>query len=330
LYTLTENQWVKSDAGFGDRVVISGKGIEMARSVITKNKISVIQFHSAFYIPPTDQLVFGFNFFYDLILPDGSQGNRSIGVFVSDIAAMTLQLSFDKDQSGERLLLQYARDWVTAKIQEGSLQQREERLIMTRDLESMPKYGPEDFVSVREAVFLVVPPSQPISETIAANHLAPLLIEERDAINALFYDQHGQRLLLLPQERNILDFFKDAASSEEFGIRVMSLGAISREMNKDILRNLTGITDSTAGSVNLLKAYLSNKNVPTDPIIKPLQHFGRIRNGYPAHSDYADVVESYRYFGIPYPVENFPGGWQLLLNHYLKVLQELKRVLLKR
>jgi hypothetical protein len=101
-------------------------------------------------------------------------------------------------------------------------------------------------------------------------------------------------------------------------------------MNKDILRKLTGITDTNDGSVNLLKAYLLNKNAPSDLVIKPLQHFGRIRNGYPAHSDYADVVESYRYFGISYPVENFSGSWQLLLNRYLKVLQELKLILLKR
>jgi hypothetical protein len=330
LYRLTEDNTVKPDPMDRDRIVISSKGIELARSLIKKHKVSIIVFHSAMFIPPTDKLVFGFNYYYDLISPDGSQGNRSIGVFVSDVVAMTQQLSFDKDQSGERLLLQHGRDWVTEKVREGSLVQHEERIILTKDLDSLPKYSADELVPVFGAVYLAVPPETPIIEEIATNQLAPLLIETRDAINALFYDQNGERLLLLLQERNLLDFFKDATNADEFCVRVISLGATSREMNKEVLRRLTGITDIKEGSVNLLKAYLLTRNSVIDPVIKPLQHFGRIRNGYPAHTDYANVVDSYRYFGISYPIENFSRSWQLLLNHYLIVLQELKRILLQK
>jgi len=65
-----------------------------------------------------------------------------------------------------------------------------------------------------------------------------------------------------------------------------------------------------------------------DCIIKPLQCFGRLRSGYPSRADRADVVGAYRYLGLSYPVSNFNKCWNTLLNCYLKVLEELKNVLL--
>ena len=96
-------------------------------------------------------------------------------------------------------------------------------------------------------------------------------------------------LLTLPQERNLVDFFKTANSGDEFGMRVISLGSSAREMNLGMLRSLTQITDPKMGSVQLLKHFLNSRMKEPDSIIKPLQCFGRLRSGYPTHADQADA-----------------------------------------
>lgn len=188
LYELSDRSYIRPHALFPEKIVIGGHAIELAKSLIKINNLSVLQFKSAQYIPPANKMVFGFQYHYELISPDGNRQSRVVGVFVSDIVAMTTRLSFDKDQSGERLLLQYAKDWVAQKILEESLTEYEERIILTKDLENLPKYNPDDLVSISEAEYIMDPPTKPIMEEIISNQLAPLLIETRDAVNALFYN----------------------------------------------------------------------------------------------------------------------------------------------
>jgi hypothetical protein len=302
--------------------------MQMAKALTRDNQLVILRFRSCFFIPPTDKMVFGFKFFYDLIIPDMSQANHSIGVFVSDVASMQLQLSFQKGESGEKILLEYGRQWIAEKIREGALAQYEERLIMSRDLKDLPALEIHNLPTVEEAEFIIEQSNSTVMEEINASQLGSLIVDNRHFVNTIFLEKYGEVLLTLPQERNVVDFFKSANSEDEFGMRVISLGSSAREMNISKLRSLTQITDTKIGSVQLLKQFLASRMNDPESIIKPLQCFGRLRSGYPSHADRADVVGAYRYFNLPYPVTDFATAWNTLLNHYLKVLEALKNVLL--
>ena len=121
LFELSEKGLIRSTPGSTPIIFIAGPGMQTAKALIQDNDLAILRFRSSYFIPPTDQLVFGFNFFYDLATPDKSEANHSIGVFVSDIASMQLQLSYEKGQSGEKILLECGRQWLAEKIREGSL-----------------------------------------------------------------------------------------------------------------------------------------------------------------------------------------------------------------
>ena len=328
LFELSEKGLIRSTPGSTPIIFITGPGMQTAKALIRDNDLAILRFRSCHFIPPTDKLVFGFKFFYDLVTPDKSEANHSIGVFVSDIASMQLQLSYEKGQSGEKILLECGRQWLAEKIREGSLAQYEERLIMSKDLRDLPVPLIENLPTVEEAEFIIEKSNSTVMEDINGSQLGSLIVDNRHFINTIFLEKYGEPLLTLPQERNLVDFFKTANSEDEFGMRVISLGSSAREMNLSILRNLTQTTDPKVGSVQLLKNFLTARIKEPDSIIKPLQCFGRLRSGYPTHADRADVVGAYRFFGLPYPVTDFAKGWNTLLNHYLKVLEALKNVLL--
>jgi hypothetical protein len=328
LFELSEEGLIRSTVGATPSVSITGPGMQTAKALIRDNKFVILRFRSCYFIPPTDTLVFGFKFFYDLVIPDLSEANHSIGVFVSDIASMQLQLSYEKGQSGEKILLEYGRQWLAEKIREGALALYEERLIMSKDLRDLPVPKIENLPIVEEAEFIIEKTNSTVMEEINGSQLGSLIVDNRHFINTIFLEKYGELLLTLPQERNLVDFFKTANSEDEFGMRVISLGSNAREMNISILRSLTQTPDPKVGSVQLLKNFLTPRMEEPDSIIKPLQCFGRLRSGYPTHVDRADVVGAYRYFGLPYPAADFAKCWNTLLNHYLQVLVALKNVLL--
>ena len=161
---------------------------------------------------------------------------------------------------------------------------------------------------------------------IANNLLAARIIENRDNINALFHSKHKKRLLLLIEERNLLDFFKDAKTVEEFSHRIASLGQISRDLNLDILRKCVGDQEEEGKSLQLLDKYLKQLGISNTEIVNRIRNIGRIRQGYPIHSDITGVIKSLSYFGLNYPLEDYSNAWNVLLTAYSQSLNELLEV----
>jgi hypothetical protein len=64
-------------------------------------------------------------------------------------------------------------------------------------------------------------------------------------------------------------------------------------------------------------------------IIDILKFLGRIRQGYPVHTDIAGVIEGLSYFSIDYPIENYEISWEILLTNYLKALSELNKIFMQ-
>ena len=218
--------------------------MQNAKALIRDNELMILRFRSCFYIPPIDKMVFCFKFFYDLIIPDKSEASHSVGVFVSDVASLQLQLSFQKGESGEKILLEYGRQWIAEKIREGALAQHEERLIMSKDLKDLPELEIENLSTVEEAEFIVEKTNITVMEEINGSQLGSLIVDNLHFVNTIFLEKYGEVLLTLPQERNLVDFFKSANSEDEFGMGVISLGSSAREMNISKLRSLTQITDT--------------------------------------------------------------------------------------
>ncbi len=324
LHYLSEKNFINTKSGFGDNIVLTYQGLEYVEELRKGKTFKTIKFKEARYIPPASRMVFGFLYWYDIINEDGTIENKTIGVFASDILSMTWQLPFDnKPIDAEKILLQFAKDTIIEKLKEGTLNDQEEVVLMTATQPTVCPYNPQNLVETKYAEYEIETSSKLLMEEISENKLAASIIETRDIINVVFASKHNEKLLLLNQERNLLDFFKSAKNEEDFSHRLSSLGQVSRYMNVPILRKLTNETDTQLGSVILLEKFLASINKPNKVVIDTLRQIGRIRNGYPAHTDIPDVIKGYKHFGLKYPVESYEIAWTTLLNYYLKALKEL-------
>jgi hypothetical protein len=77
-------------------------------------------------------------------------------------------------------------------------------------------YNAKDLAETKAAEYEIETGKKLLMQEIKENRLAASIIETRDIINAIFKTRHQENLLLLNQERNLLDFFETAILEEEF------------------------------------------------------------------------------------------------------------------
>lgn len=88
------------------------------------------------------------------------------------------------------------------------------------------------------------------------------------------------------------------------------------------------MADTQAKSLQLLEAYLSLNNVSKSNIADTFRNINKIRQGYPIHGDRSKgVLDAHKYFKITYPITDYSAAWKVLLNSYLKALQQLLEIL---
>ena len=112
--------------------------------------------------------------------------------------------------------------------------------------------------------------------------------EMRDQINALSKGLWNDRLLFLSQERPLFDIYKSAQNVEEFRARIQSLGVIVKDLNRDLLRRLSGVSPETQlGEFVLLERVLGTIATAevTAAVCTPLKQINNLRQGYPTHGD---------------------------------------------
>ncbi len=223
-----------------------------------------------------------------------------------------------------RLLFEYGKQYVVQKLKDGTLSNNEERFLTTYSVES--DYLPQlDTVPAPYGATVTVEiPETKIMEEPNFLQLAESVIGLRDNINALFHDKHGAKLILLTEERVLLQFFRDAKTEEEFVYRVCALASAATHLNDEKLREITGIIDTQQKSISLLAAYHQQKQLDGVLAIDTLRAINRLRQGFPVHGDRADrIVASYGQLGLKYPVDNYSYAWQTLLVKYREALQQL-------
>jgi hypothetical protein len=230
----------------------------------------------------------------------------------------------EKEYIGIRKILLYlAKEKIIEKLKEDTLTNKEELVLLSSNASVNRPFDPDKISDLIGQEIVIDIPEKALDAKIKENKLAASIIETRDRINAYFHSVHGEKLLLLTEERNLLDFFKNANSEEEFSHRIASLGHIARYLNIHILRKLTSESDTQIGSIILLNKYLESTGKNKKEICETLKYIGKMRQGYPIHTDLSDVIAGYKYFGLKYPIDDYEQTWIKLLGNYQSALKSL-------
>lgn len=329
---LAKKDLIDTQSNFGNKIMLSPRGIDYVLKLRENKIFKTIKFISEHYLESSRDTI-DYRFWYDLVDENSNIEHNKILVSISAELAIGWGYKFwsvnpKTDYANlVKILMKIAKDRIVEKLKEGTLNQSEELMLLTSTHSNLLPYNPDNLVDINNAEYEIEIGERILSQEIKENKLAASIIEIRDTINAIFYSKHKERLLLLNEERNLLDFFKTAKSEEEFSHRISSLGQISRHLNISILRKLNNETNTELGSVILLENFLTTLGCQNKSITDILRNIGRVRQGYPIHTDIAGVIQGYKYFGINYPVDDYESTWTTLLNQYLTSLKQLYEIL---
>ncbi|MCD8742231.1 hypothetical protein LT679_16590 [Mucilaginibacter roseus] len=314
-------------------IYITSDGIDHLLKLKENKILNIIRFYNVVHVPSGGRAAAQFLYYYNIIDESDNVKYYKIMVIISDVLCINWGYPFwsqnpDRDYPNLiKILLQYAKDRIIEKLKEGTLEEFEELLMLSTGYPHSPPYNPENLVTTEQAEYEIEIGQKSISQEIKENKLAASIIETRDVVNAVFYNKHKAKLLMLNEERNLLDFFKPANTEEEFSHRIASFGEVSRNLNIDILRKITGVTDSQQKSIQLLNLFFEQNSINGNKIVETLKQIGRIRQGYPVHTDITGVIAGLAYFKINYPIQSYEDAWLILLNEYLVTLKLLYKIL---
>lgn len=195
---------------------------------------------------------------------------------------------------------------------------------------SAPKFPPEEprieAGTVQAVVTATVGPS-----VSSLTFLSEDISEVRDQINALAKNLWGDRILLLSQERPLLDMYKNAKSAEDFRARIQSLGIIVKDLNRPPLAKAAGVADpKDVGDFILLEGALKSIAAESEvgAICATFKQINFLRQGYPTHGDNADkFLQAHRHFRLPYPIADFSAAWEAILGNYFSAMKEIRTLL---
>jgi hypothetical protein len=195
---------------------------------------------------------------------------------------------------------------------------------------SAPKSPPEE-TRVEPGTVQAVPAAGPAPTQSVLSFLSEDISEVRDQINALAKSLWGERILLLSQERPLLDMYKNAKSAEDFRARIQSLGIIVKDLNRAVLAKVAAVADPKGvGDFILLEKALSSIAPvgEVSAIGTTFKQINSLRQGYPTHGDNTDrFLQAHKHFGLSYPIADFSAAWEIILGRYFDAMKELRSLL---
>jgi hypothetical protein len=239
-----------------------------------------------------------------------------------------------------KVLFEFGKRHIETMTSEGVIAEQTELQLTTFNSPSKCPFDPNRIDIVLDKAFkFQMPQDNPVAEA-STSSLAFQIIDLRDSVNAIFGGRFGDRLLVLPQERHLVELFKSCGSPEEFAYRVASLGGLTTAINtaslkKTILRvnnksngNIIKKKDDPKNlkSLDMLGIFLRNRHAGenVNTVMDCFRGFNWLRRMYPIHTDRATgVLDAFKYFGIDYPVTDFQKAWKRLLEKYRDTLQSL-------
>lgn len=200
---------------------------------------------------------------------------------------------------------------------------------------SSGKIPPSDLYSItKDTIISFAPKVKKVDENSSRMSISILsedISKIRDQINALSKSLLGENLLLLKQERALIDMYKSPNSDVEFERRISSLAGLIALVNKDLIRNKLGISkDDNFGWRKLLEELLKSysDDVTANDICNVFKNINDLRQGYPTHGDNLDnVLPAYNFFGLVYPIDDFVSAWEIILKRYFDVMKKFREVL---
>ncbi len=253
----------------------------------------------------------------------------------SEIMAVKIDVSrtldacwdFD-DQDLIKVMFEFGKRHVIEKLKDGTLINREELVLHTANADRPCIFDPSVIEEPSGAVVTVDPREHTIMENETLLQIGGGIIDTRDNINAVFDQSHGEKLLLLGEERDLLQFFRPVTMPEEFFYRVCALANVATRLNVEKLRILTGNNNSEDKSVTLLEQYLAQEKIEAPDLIAVLRAINKLRQGYPVHGDRSrGVLEAHDFFGLDYPVSDHEAAWLTLISRYRDSLTGLLEAL---
>jgi hypothetical protein len=228
------------------------------------------------------------------------------------------------DRGDERkILFEHAKRYLKQKAEEKTLGVDSGIELTTYNSPEVCPFNPERIKLLFDTPFELEVPEENAMTITEPSAIPSQIIDLRDSINALFGEKHKGRLLSLPQERHLVELFKQCKDHESFAYRVASLGGLATAFNVDYLRKHVLNEKQTLGILGtFLREHYSDAQV--NPIMDTLSNFNRLRRMYPIHSDRTDgVLEAHRFFGLDYPVRDHGKAGQVLLEGYRDCLGQI-------
>ena len=277
------------------------------------------------------EYVFPFRLVDTELIGSSDEISRSSRHEITVVVSRTLASCWDfTDDQLHRVMFEYGKRHIVQKVRDGTLGESEELDLHTRNVELPCPFDPGRIENPINAEVKIESTDKKLMEDSTFLQIASAIIDARDNINAIFNVGNKDKLIVLTEERDLLQFFRDAESMEDFSYRLCALANAATQMNLKCLRRLTQTEDTQVKSIQLLEAYLNKSGALNPQIIDTLRNINKMRQGYPVHGDRAKgVLEAHRYFAIEYPIADYSAAWKILLNSYLKALQKLLEALKK-
>ena len=231
-----------------------------------------------------------------------------------------------------KVLFEYGKRHIVDKLKDGTLRDIEELSLNTRSHPTKCPFNPSRISDPNQATINVEISEKTLVLDQTQSQVASTIMETRDNINAIFKNKHGGKLFLLSQERTLSELSRKANSQEEFSFLLSALTKLAVELDTDILRKITPISDKSTGSILLLESFLksitSKKNEnEMENVIEIFKGINNLRQAYPIHVDNDRVLKAYEFFKIEYPINYYQKAWKTLLENYLSALQNLLEII---
>lgn len=273
-----------------------------------------------------DGIEFEYTFELGTLVGDAFIAERSYVLAIQ--ASGTLQAVWRvSNEEMSRIAAALATPYVLELAREDRLSELSPFKLNTYTVPKVPPEKPRLEAGTVQAVLTALPS---VGQT-SISFLSDDISEVRDQINAITKSLWGDRILLLSQERPLLDMYKNAKSAEDFRARIQSLGIIIKDLNRATLAKAARIADTKdIGDFILLERALSSIATTSEAtaIGATFKQINFLRQGYPTHGDNADkFLQAHKHFGIPYPIADFSAAWEVILGKYFAAMKDIRSLL---
>lgn len=222
-----------------------------------------------------------------------------------------------------KVLFEYVKRHLKEKVEEKSLGGNSEIQLTTYNAPQKCPFNPSRIdINFKKPMRVDMPAQNPIAVSEPTT-IPSQIIYLRDSINAIFGEKFNGRILSLPQERHLVELFKECKDLETFAYRIASICGLATAINSSDLNKYVSKIEERK-PLNILGAFLRDRysEDQVNPIMDALKNFNNLRQMYPVHTDRAKgVLKAHRFFNLDYPVRDYASAGRKLLEAYRDILE---------